>query len=184
MPEVWTYYSILDKSINRHWIWIGSVSLGCEWLRYETLTRIGWLLLTCICMMNFLCWMCSLYCCTCENYTLKGTFSNKSNLINYQWVTSRNYTQQLYQHIMLCITFAWLSCCCCLSTATLLLLIAWFHETILIVLSFTHDGALIKEESPYRKPNAKTFQKMVGKECGLILSSHLWGEALCDDTTC
>ena len=110
-------------------------------------------------------------------------FSNKSNLINYQWVTSQNYTKQLYQHIMLCITLAWLSCCCCLSMATLLLLIAWFHETILIVLSFTHDGPLIKEESPYRKPNAKTFQKMAGKECGLILSSHLWGEALCDDTT-
>ena len=32
--------------------------------------------LTCICIMNVMCWMCSLCCCTCEDLTLKGTDSN------------------------------------------------------------------------------------------------------------
>ena len=65
----------------------------------QTLTRIGCFFLTCICMMNFMCRMCSLCCCTCEDETLNVTYSNKSNLINYRWPISQNYTRQLYKHI-------------------------------------------------------------------------------------
>ena len=49
--------------------------------------------------MNFMCRMCSLCCCTCEDETLNVTYSNKSNLINYRWPISQNYTRQLYKHI-------------------------------------------------------------------------------------
>ena len=34
----------------------------------------------------------------CEDWSLKGTDSN-SNLTNYRWAISRNYTWQLYEHI-------------------------------------------------------------------------------------
>ena len=47
-------------------------------------------------MKNLMCQMCSL--CSCEDLTLQGTDS-KSNLINYRWAISRNYTLQLYEHI-------------------------------------------------------------------------------------
>ena len=46
--------------------------------------------------------MCSLCCCTCEDcedLTLRGTDSNKNNLINYRQAICRNYTRQLYKHI-------------------------------------------------------------------------------------
>ena len=88
---------------------------------------------------------------------------------------SRNYTWQLYKHIHvvqhICSTFA--CCCCSLShkidstTTTLLWLIAYFHATILIVLSFTHRASikakLWLEQSPYRKRGANTFKKTVAE---------------------
>ena len=47
-------------------------------------------------MKNLMCRMSSL--CSCEDETLKGTDS-KSDLINYRWAISRNYTWQFYEQI-------------------------------------------------------------------------------------
>ena len=74
--------------------------------------RFGLFFLACIhaCMMNFMCRMCF-----CVAVHVKGTDSNKSNLVNYWWAISRTIPGNFISTSMLCITFLWLSCCCCFS---------------------------------------------------------------------
>ena len=145
--------------------------------------------------MNFVYRMPYLLCCFRCDLTLKGTDSNKSNLLIYWWVISRNY--------MLCITLARLACCCCLSHKFWIGLD--YDTTPLVDCLFSRDDfdcsvihiwgtnkskVVIGEvtvpanlaRTPSRKWELNSNWPNAGKECGSILSSHLWGGTLRDDT--
>ena len=103
----------------------------------------------------------------------------------------------------LCITFAWLTCCCCLSPKFWIGLD--YDNTTLVDYLFScndfdcsviHLGNQLKESCDWRSHCASNMARIIpsrkwelnpywltaGKEHGLILSSRLWGGALCDNT--
>ena len=151
--------------------------------------------------MNFMCRMCLLCCCTCD-WTLKGTDSNKSNLkIIDEWFP-KTMPSNFISTFTLCITFAQLTYCCCLSHKFWIGLD--YDNTTLVDCLFSredfdcsviHMGHRWKQSCdwrshrtanvawiPSRKWELHSYWLTAREEYGLILSSHLWGGVLRDNT--
>ena len=85
-------------------------------VKKKALTRIGCFFLTCICIMNFMCRMFSLCCCTCVKTKLSGVLIQTKAIL---WVINERFPEttpgKFISTSMFCRKLARLTCCCCLS---------------------------------------------------------------------